>query len=70
MHTSNFVASIDAITRELEEDEATTITITLAPGMYERIQRYLIDNCADESVETYITDALDDVLTQFIDEPF
>lgn len=66
----NFVAAVKEVHRQMVEDEATTITVTLAPGMYERIQRHLIDTFADcESVETYITDALDEVLNRFMNDP-
>jgi hypothetical protein len=66
----NFIASVDDVRREMESDEATTITITLGPGMYERIQRHLIETFSEcESVETFITDALDETLCRFMNDP-
>jgi hypothetical protein len=66
---TNFIAAVDEVRREMESDEATTITITLAPGMYERIQRHLIETFAEyESVETFITDALDETLCRFMND--
>jgi hypothetical protein len=66
----NFIAAVNEVSREMESDEATTITITLGPGMYERIQRHLIETFAEcESVETFITDALDETLCRFMNDP-
>jgi len=66
----NFIAAVDELRREMESDEATTITITLGPGMYERIQRHLIETFSEcETVETFITDALDDTLCRFMNDP-
>lgn len=71
-HDPNFIAQVREVQRAFGCDEAgTTITITLPEGMYERIQSHLIETMAEcESVETYIQDALEEVLEQFLEDPF